>query len=128
MPEGAGNVLDNCAIFGTTEVAEGRSHSNRDMPIVIAGKAGGALKSGIHHRAVGDNASKANLTVLRALGVNDEPCPTSSVRALPPFAAMRGSSNVSNHFADRFNNSVWLVDLNEVASIRDNYRSSDRRS
>ena len=69
-PEGAGNLLDNCAIMASSDCAEGKSHSNKDYPILIAGRAGGKLKSpGVHHRAVGENSNQVLLTLLRAVGL-----------------------------------------------------------
>jgi hypothetical protein len=37
---------------------------------VIAGSACGQLRTGVHHRSVGDNASKVPLTMIRAMGIN----------------------------------------------------------
>jgi hypothetical protein len=68
--EGAGNLLDSCAILGSSDCAEGKSHSNRDYPIVVAGRAGGKLKSpGVHHREPGGNSNQVLLTMLRAVGL-----------------------------------------------------------
>lgn len=70
MPEGTGNVLDNCAIYCTSELSEGESHSVQDMPILLCGKAGGALQSGIHYRSTTEeNAVRALFTCLRACDV-----------------------------------------------------------
>lgn len=69
-PEAGGNLLDSCAILCTSEHTEGNTHSMDDFPILVAGKAGGKLKGGIHYRsATKENTSKALLTVLRAAGV-----------------------------------------------------------
>jgi hypothetical protein len=72
VPEGAGNLLDNCAILASTDTSDGRAHSLTDYPILIAGKGGGFLKyPGIHYRSVtSENTSMALLTVLRAAGTN----------------------------------------------------------
>ena len=68
--EGPGSVLDNCAILASSDCAEGKSHSNKDYPILIAGRAGGRLKyPGIHHRDVGQNTNQVLLTLLRAVGL-----------------------------------------------------------
>lgn len=75
IPEGDGNVLDNCAILATTDTSDGRFHNLIDYPILIAGKGGGYLKyPGIHYRSpTGDeNTSNALLSVLRAAGTNLE--------------------------------------------------------
>jgi hypothetical protein len=70
-PEGAGNLLDGCAIMCSSDVAEGRSHSKDDYPVLVAGKAGGTLvHPGIHHRSDGSNTSDIHFTVLTALGLD----------------------------------------------------------
>ncbi len=69
-PEGTGNLLDACAILGSSDLPEGRDHSWNDFPVLIAGRAGGALRHpGLHYRKVGGNLSAAPLTVLRAAGI-----------------------------------------------------------
>jgi hypothetical protein len=73
VPEGAGNLLDNSVILGTTDTSDGRFHNLLDYPILIAGAAGGFLKyPGIHYRSPSgdENTSNALLTVLRAAGTN----------------------------------------------------------
>jgi hypothetical protein len=70
VPEGAGNVLDHCAILGTSDVSEGHDHSIDDYPILVMGGGTGFLKHpGVHHRAPGENASTVLLTLLRAAGL-----------------------------------------------------------
>jgi hypothetical protein len=73
IPEGAGNVLDNCAILASTDTSDGRFHNLFDYPILVAGKAGGFLKyPGIHYRSPtgSENTSTVLLSVLRAAGTN----------------------------------------------------------
>ena len=70
IPEGEATLLDNSAVLATTDCSLGRTHSLDNYPLVIAGKAGGKLKSNIHYRdAGGDNASKVILSLVRAVGV-----------------------------------------------------------
>jgi hypothetical protein len=46
-PEGgAGNLLDNSLFLWTSEFAVGAWHSGKDMPFLLAGKAGGGLQTG----------------------------------------------------------------------------------
>jgi hypothetical protein len=67
-PEGAGNLLDSAAILATSEIGDGTAHALTDVPLLIAGRAGGALKSGLHYRSPSkESTSKAVLTVLRAV-------------------------------------------------------------
>jgi len=44
--EGTGTVLDNSAVMWINELSDGDYHQFHDLPIVIAGSAGGALKTG----------------------------------------------------------------------------------
>jgi len=72
QPEGAGNVLDNTLIFGTSEHGVAGFHDNKDHPLVLVGKAGGAIKAGTHYRdpnSGNGNAPKVLLTAIRAVGV-----------------------------------------------------------
>ncbi|MFO0727327.1 MAG: DUF1552 domain-containing protein [Myxococcota bacterium] len=81
-PEGAGNLLDNCGIFAFSECTEGHTHNATvapGIPILVAGRAGGALvHPGIHWVSPGQgdgpgenrgkNVSAVPLTLMQALG------------------------------------------------------------
>jgi len=80
-PEGAGSLLDNCAILGFTECSEGRTHNAQNqpgIPMIVAGRAGGALvHPGIHYASPlkgdapsegnGRNVSVVPLTLMQAM-------------------------------------------------------------
>ena len=85
IPEGAGTLLDNTVVMGTSDVAWGNTHSPEDYPIVLAGSAGGALKMDVHYRSPsGENVSNVLLTVCRAMGMD-----------LPEFGAEQGLTRQS---------------------------------
>jgi hypothetical protein len=67
-PDGAGNLLDNSCVYVTSCVAESQTHGGVDYPILVAGKAGGRIKSDQHVRRVDENVSKVPFTLLTALG------------------------------------------------------------
>ncbi len=70
-PEGAGNLLDNSLFLATSDAAEGLTHSLSNYPILLAGKAGGALRTGIHVAGptlVRRNTNEVLMTILRAMG------------------------------------------------------------
>jgi hypothetical protein len=70
IPEGPGNVLDHCAILGTTDVSEGKDHAIDDFPILVLGGGSGFLKHpGVHYRSAGENTSVVLLSLLRAAGL-----------------------------------------------------------
>ncbi|HEV8247020.1 MAG TPA: DUF1552 domain-containing protein [Polyangiaceae bacterium] len=64
------SLLDSSCIFGTSEFGEGFRHSVLEMPLILAGRAGGALDTGWHVRDDGGNYCKAHYTILRAMGLN----------------------------------------------------------
>ncbi len=67
---GSGNLLDYTGIMAYSEVGEGWSHSLDDIPILTIGRAGGALRTGLYHRSTSrESVTKANLTMMRAVGM-----------------------------------------------------------
>jgi hypothetical protein len=71
VQEGAGNLLDSCAILASSDTADGKAHSINDYPILVAGRAGGKLTyPSVHYRSPnGENASMVLMSMLRAVGV-----------------------------------------------------------
>ncbi len=67
-----GTLMDRACILGVSEYGEGWKHGTRELPVVLAGGACGALARGVHVRDEGGNVAKAHLTVLRALGLEHE--------------------------------------------------------
>ncbi|MSP61783.1 MAG: DUF1552 domain-containing protein [Myxococcales bacterium] len=71
VQEGAGTLLDHSVVLATSDVSLGRTHSLLDYPILLAGGANGALKTGLHYRSKSsENATRVTLTLLRVLGVH----------------------------------------------------------
>lgn len=70
IPEAEGSLLDHAAIYFGSEIEDGDTHSCFNLPVVVAGRAGGALSPG-QHLAFPDDAPVANLFVslLGAVGV-----------------------------------------------------------
>lgn len=67
--EAGGSILDSSLVYATSEYGEGYQHHPQEHPVLLAGSARGALKTGRHVRLPGDNLSRAHLTILRALGI-----------------------------------------------------------
>ena len=70
LPEGDGNVLDNSLIYVTSCVSWGKVHAKDEWPVLLAGKAGGALQGNVHYRAPGENLSKILFTMANLMGTN----------------------------------------------------------
>jgi len=69
-PEGEGSLLDNSVVFFGSEIADGNAHAHRNMPILLAGKLGGALDPGRHVQFNGEPLASLFLTLLDGLGVD----------------------------------------------------------
>jgi len=50
IPEGDGTLLDNCIIAYGSGNSDGNRHSHDNVPLLLAGKGGGSLKTGRHIR------------------------------------------------------------------------------
>lgn len=48
VSEGEGTLLDNCMIVYGSGISDGDRHNHDDLPILLAGKAGGRIESGRH--------------------------------------------------------------------------------
>lgn len=69
-PEGEGNLLDNSMILFGSSISDGNRHDPNNLPIIVAGKAGGTFKTG-QHIASEKNTPLCNLyqTMLGGMGV-----------------------------------------------------------
>jgi Protein of unknown function (DUF1552) len=68
--EMGGNVLSNSLVFMSSEIEDGDSHSHDNMPILVAGNAGGRVATGRHMRFTG-LPSVANLFLSCADGLGE---------------------------------------------------------
>jgi hypothetical protein len=74
MPEGDGSMLDNTLLLWCNELAKGNIHGHADAPYVLAGRAGGGLRTGrLLSYAGGSTVPHNNLLVslLNAMGLPD---------------------------------------------------------
>ena len=67
--EGAGTLLDNCLIFASSETNYAKLHTIDGIPIYLAGKAGGRMKTGLHVVGGGDPITRVGFTAMKIMGV-----------------------------------------------------------
>jgi hypothetical protein len=68
--EGDGTVLDNSLLYLGSELSDGSAHSNQNLPVVLAGKASGQVRTGRHIAyPKGTLMSKMMLAMLQLGGV-----------------------------------------------------------
>ena len=48
IKEGNGTLLDNCMVMYGSGIADGNSHSHKNLPIAMFGRGGGSIKTGRH--------------------------------------------------------------------------------
>jgi len=65
---GASNLLDQSLVLATSDTAWGKTHTNTEWPVLLAGKAGGKLQGDGHYNFPGENLSKALLSVAQIMG------------------------------------------------------------
>lgn len=81
IPEGNGTMLDNSLMLYTSEFSNGSFHSVNDMPLLLAGSAGGTFRTGRHvsHNTAADPTQYQSKTgthnlytsILNAFGFDD---------------------------------------------------------
>lgn len=69
VKEGDGTLLDNTLMLATSESNFAKIHSVDNLPILVAGRAGGKWKSGQHISGNGDPSSRVGLTIQQVLGM-----------------------------------------------------------
>ena len=73
VDEGNGSMLDNSLVMFGSGMKDGNGHVPKDLPIVMAGKAGGKFKPGKHYaEKAGTSHSNALLTCLQTMGVEKD--------------------------------------------------------
>jgi hypothetical protein len=71
-PDGEGNLLDNTLVIYGSPMGNSNVHNHKRCPLFLAGKAGGALRGGLHLKAAdGTPMANAFLSVLQDIGLND---------------------------------------------------------
>jgi hypothetical protein len=70
-PDGDGTLLDNTMLIYGSPMGDSNLHNHKRVPFFVAGRAGGALKGGMHVRAAdGTPLANAMLTLIHGLGLD----------------------------------------------------------
>lgn len=85
FPEGDGTLLDNCAVLAHSDSSDAKQHSLLGIPMMVAGRAGGRIKSGVHVPGGAAPGSRVGLTLQQAMGVNLESWGTESMQTSQPL-------------------------------------------
>ncbi len=69
IPEGDGTLLDNCLVLAHSDCSIAKSHAVEGIPVMIAGNAGGRVRTGFHLAGRADPITRIGLTVQQAMGL-----------------------------------------------------------
>jgi hypothetical protein len=79
IPEGDGTLLDNCLILAHSDCSIAKAHAVEGIPTMVAGNAGGRVRTGFHMAGKADPISRIGLTVQQAMGLQVERWGTKSM-------------------------------------------------
>ncbi len=88
--EGAGTLLDNSLIYATSETNYAKLHTIDGIPMYLAGKAGGRMKTGYHLVGGGDPVSRVGLTAMKIMGVPTQDWGQKSLKTSRPINEVIG--------------------------------------
>jgi hypothetical protein len=84
VPEGDGTLLDNCLVFGHSDVSLAKVHGITGIPMMGGGR--GALKPGVHVRGAASPSTRVGLTIQQVMGLNAESWGTRSMQTTQPIS------------------------------------------
>ena len=116
IKEGDRTMLDNSAVMWLPELADGNAHNNNNLPIVIAGSAGGYLKQGVSvnldTKTLGTGNSEASCVAGTDVGFNTG-SNTGNVPLNKLYVTLLNAIGATNNGAPI--TQFGLVDTNDVA-------------
>ncbi len=85
VKEGSGTVLDNSLIMAFSDTGYAKIHSIENIPMFLAGKAGGRHKAGQHIHATGESVTRVSLTAQQLIGAPVGEFGSGSMRTARPI-------------------------------------------
>jgi len=70
VKEGNGTLLDHCLVLAYTDTSNAKLHAVDGIPMILAGSAGGKVKTGIHYAGTSTSVARVGLTVQQAMGLS----------------------------------------------------------
>ncbi len=88
IKEGDKTLLDRSLILAHSETGFAKIHALENIPMFLAGGAGGRIKTGMHIKADGEPVTRVGLTVQQALGVPVDSWGTMSLNTSKPITEL----------------------------------------
>jgi hypothetical protein len=89
VKEGEGTLLDHCLVLAYTDTSNAKLHAIDGIPMFLAGKAGGKVKTGMHIAGNSETTSRVGLTVQQAMGLPVDTWGTDSNRTSKPISELQ---------------------------------------
>ena len=86
IPEGDGTLLDNCLVLAHSDVSFAKIHGITGVPMMIAGRGGGALRPGVHVAGAASPTTRVGLTIQQVMGLTTETWGVRSLEATQPLS------------------------------------------
>jgi len=86
VKEGDGTLLDNTLVLAHSDCSFAKNHEISRIPMMLAGRAGGRVKPGLHIKGGGDPVTRVGLTVQQVMGVSIDAWGLDSMRTTRPIS------------------------------------------
>ena len=86
--EGDGTLLDNALVMAHSDSSFAQTHDIRSLPVMTAGRAGGAMRTGLHVRGNGDPITRVGLTMQHLTGDPVASWGTGSMKVSSPISEL----------------------------------------
>jgi len=88
--EGDGTLLDHSLVMGFSDTGYAKIHSIDNIPILLAGRAGGRHKAGQHVAGKGDSVTRVSLTAMQIAGAPVGEFGAGAMKTSRPIAEVMG--------------------------------------
>ena len=88
IPEGDGTLLDHMLVVAHSETEYAKNHTVTNLPIMLAGNAGGRIRTGSDISEKREPVSRIALTAMQAMGVSIETFGTMSMQTKKPISEL----------------------------------------
>lgn len=86
--EGDGTLLDNCLVLAHSDTSFAKTHDVLGIPMMIAGRAGGRIKTGVHIAGNGEPVTRIGLTIQQVMGVPIDSWGTGAMQTSKPLSEL----------------------------------------
>ena len=86
--EGDGTLLDNCLVMAHSDTSFAKMHDVLGIPVMLAGKAGGRVKTGLHIAGNGEPITRIGLTLQQVMGLPVDRWGTGAMQTAKPLSEL----------------------------------------